>query len=113
MSCICCELGKLDLGCVTVCDTIEISYTAPADDTYTLRVMFGQQIIEITAAITAGNPIVFDISELNENYIFTGIVSNSSGDLIFVDGSSNQYDCIIFQTVVGLTTNTPSIPVTV
>lgn len=113
MSCICCKIAKLKLGCVTVCDVLKVNYVAPSDDTYTLTVMFGQQVIEISSEITAGNTLTFDISDLNENYVFTGVISNSSGNLIFIDGSSNQYDCIEFKTVVGLTSNPQSIAVTV
>jgi hypothetical protein len=113
MSCICCELEKLNLGCVTVCDTLKINYTAPIDDTYTLKVIFGQQVIEIQSDILAGNTLTFDISDLNESYIFTGVVSNSTGDLIFIDAGLIQYDCVQFQTVVGQLSNPQSIAVTV
>lgn len=112
MSCICCT-KKLDLGCVTTCDTLTISYTSLTTETYTLLVDFGQQLIEITADITIGNELIFDISGLNQSYIFTGQIKNAAGDVLsFVDGSNNVYDCFLFQTIIGLTSNKTSINLT-
>lgn len=112
MSCICCD-NKLNLGCVTTCDALTISYTSPTTETYTLLVDFGQQLIEIPADITTGNELVFDISNLNQAYTFTGQIMNEAGDILtFRDTNNIDYDCFLFQTIIGLTTNQPSINLT-
>lgn len=111
--CICCEIGTLNLGCVTTCADLVVTYLAPALDTYTLVVAFGGEITEIVSTIDIGLPLSFDISGLNESYTYTGYVRNSSGDtIVFIDSDLNQYDCFQFKTKVGLTVNQPSITLT-
>ncbi len=112
MSCICCT-KKLNLGCVTTCDVLTISYTVPATADYTLLVDFGEQLIEITATIDIGNELVFDISGLNQDYTHTAQVKDAAGVVLsFIDVDLNVYDCFIFQTIIGLTSNVPSINLT-
>ncbi len=112
MSCICCDI-KLDLKCLTVCDVLTISFTSPTTETYTLLVDFGQQLIEIPADIESGNELIFDISNLNQAYTFTGQIINEAGDILtFRDTNNVDYNCFLFQTIIGLTTNQPSINLT-
>lgn len=112
--CICCELGTLNLGCVTTCQNLVISYLSPAQQEYTLVIEFAGQITEITSTIDAGLPLQFDISGLNESNTFTAYIRDEvTGDRIdFEDASNNPYDCFLFQTKIGLTVNQPSITLT-
>jgi hypothetical protein len=104
-------VGTLDLGCVTNCQDLVIDYLAPAMADYTLVVAFGGQLTEITSTIDIGLPLSFDLTGLNESYVYTGYVRDAAGDtLIFNDPvSGDSYDCFQFKTKLGLTINQPSI----
>ena len=65
MTCICCDIGVLGLGCLTICDSLTISYITPSTQTYTLQVDYNGVVMEIEEEIDcSGNPLVFDISTL-------------------------------------------------
>lgn len=108
--CICCE-SSLDLGCVTTCEDLVISYLSPVLQNYTLVVAFGGEVTETTSLIDVGLPLSFDISDLNESFTFSGYVRDQTGTrLVFVDPSTLiEYDCFQFKTKIGLTINQPSI----
>lgn len=110
-ACICCSIGVLDLGCLTICDTLTISYIAPSTQTYTLVVEFDGVVVEIKADIEAGNPLVFDISNLNEDYVYKAkVLDENLAQITFTDGGGGSYDCFRFKTGYSQETNPATIP---
>jgi hypothetical protein len=111
MTCICCDTGVLDLGCLTICDSLTISYIAPSTQTYTLQLDYNGVVVEIEAVITAGNPLVFDLSTLNENYTYTAkVLDGNRAVIIFTNGGGDSFDCLRFKTAIGVGANLATIP---
>lgn len=100
MSC-CCE-NTLNLGCIGTCtdDYLRTGNNAPVTGIYTLHANFLNATYKIKALIAEGEEIMFPTRTLNENYAYSGYVTDPSGATIsFISGGDGiPYDCISFET---------------
>ena len=53
--------------------TFNTGLTAPESGQYDLRLRFNGQIFSLSESISEGNAIEFDVSVLNEDYVYTCI----------------------------------------
>lgn len=54
-------------------NTFDTGLTAPESGQYDLRLRFNGQIFALSESITEGDPIEFDVTVLNEDYVYTCI----------------------------------------
>lgn len=86
-----------------VCDILTVEQAPEADEKYALVIDFLNTTITIKSDQYAANPsFQFNITELNENFEYTGQIFREDGTLveIVIDGVS--YDCIKFKTKVNV-----------
>lgn len=90
----CCQ-NTIDLGCHDGCGSIAIE-----NPTYTGAVMIdissNSATVHQATSATAGNPIVIDLSHINENSCHTMRLYDSVGEVLMIGG----YDCYNFKTKI-------------
>lgn len=98
----CCCIRTLNLCKVPVCGTLEINQATEsgADGLYSLLLDFLETSVLITGEQTSGENILFDISNLNENYEYTGQIFNSAGEVVPIIEDEIEYNCIKFRTTM-------------
>ena len=104
MSCICCK-NTAFLGCYTPCETLTLPILSPSTQTYTLSLNFAGNVVELESVVGGGANLAFDISKLNEFYLFEGVLKVGGVDLVLVDGNGIEYDCVSFKTDLGVNNN--------
>lgn len=98
--CDCCCTKTLNLCRVPVCGTIDFGIVAQQSGNHKLVTWFlGMEII-INKIFGATNPLVFDISSLNQDYVFDAKLFAPDGKQIVISKDSVEYDCITFQTML-------------
>lgn len=60
--------------------------------------------------LTTADPIKFDISRLNEDYVFRARLYSPDGKQIIVRRENVDYDCISFQTVMSYSVTSMTSP---
>ena len=91
-----------------VCGYLEIEKVAEGvsgsgeENEYQLVIDFLQTQITLTEAQIEGENIQFDVSALNENFEYTGKIYDANGDLVTITIGEDEFDCIKFKTVVGI-----------
>lgn len=103
----CCCVRVLNLCNVPVCGTLQFRQEAEAAESgvaniYTLVLDFLETTVTIQALQTEGENIVFDVSNLNENYQYLGQIFDSAGNLVNIVANEISYDCIKFKTIINL-----------
>ena len=100
MPCRCCT-NSLHIGCIDACSLLifDISSTAP-NDAFILELDFLNTKKRISAQpiANAGDKPTFDISELNENFNFKGVLIKNNVAVVLVDNNAAEYDCVEFTT---------------
>ena len=100
MPCRCCT-NSLYIGCIDACGLLifDISSTAP-NDLFVLELDFLNTKKRISAQpiTNAGDKPTFDISELNENFNFMGVLLKNNATVVLVDSNAIEYDCVQFTT---------------
>lgn len=104
MSCICCK-NTVFLGCYTPCQTLTLPILSPTTQAYTLSLNFAGNVVELESEVVGGANLTFDISKLNEFYLFEGVLKVGGVDLVLVDGDGVEYDCLSFKTDLGVALN--------
>lgn len=94
----CCCIKTLNLCKKPVCGNLVITQAAALNGNYTLLLDYLETSISVVSYQTAGEDIFFNISDLNENFQYTGQIFDSSGNLVTVEDSPESYDCIKFKT---------------
>lgn len=112
----CCCTRVLNLCNVPVCGTLQIRKAAEAPEsgsanTYSLVLDYLQTTITLTNDQIEGENIIFDVSNLNENYQYTGQIFDSAGDLVSVTKDAIDYDCIKFKTIMAINAPASAPPV--
>ena len=75
-----------NLGCVDPCGNITIDETADATADYVLKLEYLGNTVEITAAQTSGEDMVFPAQGVNESFVFRGQIFDGDGDVVRVHG---------------------------
>lgn len=112
----CCCTRVLNLCNVAVCGTLEIQQAATAPESgssniYSLVLDYLQTTITLTNEQIEGENIVFDVSNLNENYQYTGQIFDASGNPVSVTKDAVEYDCIKFKTIMAINAPASAPPV--
>ena len=93
-----CCTNIFDLGCVTSCETIELPFLAPADDTYTIQVDFNGHIFDFEVDLVMDDPFEIQTATLNECYLHHIRVYDSKGHQLNYDDGTTLYDCFKLKT---------------
>lgn len=112
----CCCTRILNLCNVAVCGTLEIKQaaTAPesgASNTYLLVLDFLETTITLSNEQIEGLNIVFDVSNLNENFQYRGQIFDSAGNQVSILYDEIEYDCIKFKTIMAINAPASAPPV--
>jgi hypothetical protein len=107
MSCCCTKIFRL---CdVNPCDDVlELPIPAAIDGVYTLELDILGKTISTTANQVAGPEMIFQVSNLNEAYTFTGQVRDPGGAVVTFTIDEIEYNCIEFTTKRSLAWNNTS-----
>ena len=106
--CNCCE-NTLNLGCLNACDAVfntGIIADALTAGRWYLILTFGSISITYFIDVKDGDSVIFTMTNLNENYTYTGQVINPQGEIVNFEVDGIEYDCFEFSTKVGLSNNT-------
>lgn len=109
MSCCNCCTNTLNLGCFSPCsDSFDTGIVADlvTAGTWTLQLDFGNIVQEFTVTVANLDPIIFTLDNLNESYTYKGVIRDNNGDIVTINVSGIEYDCIEFSTKIGLTNTT-------
>jgi hypothetical protein len=105
--CNCCE-NTLILGCLNSCDAVfdtRIVVDTSTQGTWILQLSFGSVSVYYSTTVVNGESVSFTMTNLNENYTYTGQIIDPNGEIIKVERDGIEYDCIEFSTKVGLYNN--------
>jgi len=105
--CNCCE-NTLILGCINSCDaSFDTGIVADAltEGVWVLQLTFGSISIYYSIDVLDGETVIFTMTNLNENYTYTGQIIDPSGVIVNIEVNGIEYDCIEFSTKVGLSNN--------
>lgn len=100
MSCCCDKI--LELCKVPVCGTalIKTGVNAPAAGDYKLTLDYLGVNVVLNATFEVDEPFDFPASDLNEDYKYTGKITQEDGTPVTITVDEVVYDCISFQTVL-------------
>jgi hypothetical protein len=104
MSCCNCCNNTLNLGCFNSCDltlNTGIVATAITAGTWVLELDFGRRVIYYSVDVADGETVVFNITNLNENYTYQGVLIDPNDNQVSFEVSGIEYDCIQFTTQIG------------
>jgi hypothetical protein len=105
--CNCCE-NTLNLGCLNSCDAVfdtGIVADALTEGVWVFQLSFGSISIYYSIDVLDGETVIFTMTNLNENYTYTGQIIDPSGVIVNIEVNGIEYDCIEFSTKVGLSNN--------
>lgn len=100
--CNCCE-KTLNLGCLNACDAVYntgIVVDALTEGTYILELTFGSVNIYYSVNVLDGETVIFTLTNLNENYTYSGQIIDPNGKIINIEVDGIEYDCIEFSTKI-------------
>ena len=97
MSCCCNKVYRM---CdVAICDNqVVLPITATADGEYAMELDFLDSTVRKTAMLTSGDPLTFDLLDLNETYTFVGRALGPTGAPLTFTVQGVEYDCFEFTT---------------
>jgi hypothetical protein len=106
--CNCCE-KTLNLGCINSCDAsfnTNILVDALNEGVWVLQLSFGSVfVVNYSTSVVDGESVSFTMTNLNENYTYTGQIIEPKGEIVNIVIDGIEYDCIEFSTKVGLYNN--------
>ena len=105
--CNCCE-NTLNLGCINSCDAVfdtGIVADALTEGIWVLQLSFGSISVYYSTIVFDGFNVNFTLTNLNENYTYTGQIIDPKGEIVNIVIDGIEYDCIEFSTKVGLSNN--------
>lgn len=105
MSCCNCCTNTLNLGCLNSCGALldtGIVIDPTTEGTWILELSFGGRAIYYSTDVLDGDTLLFDMTNLNESYTYTGVIINPAGEIISINQGGIDYDCIEFSTKTGL-----------
>lgn len=100
--CNCCE-KTLNLGCLNACNGIYdtgIVADAITAGTWVLELTFGSVNIYYSVDVLDGETVIFTLSNLNENYTYSGQIIDPNGEIVKLEVNGIEYDCIEFSTKI-------------
>lgn len=102
MSCNCCCSKILKLCKVNACDSIDFGITAQAEGVHKLVLDFLGSLTTLTETFGNGDEIIFPVTDLNENMIFTARLYQPDGKQIIISKDGVEYDCFEFKTIINV-----------
>lgn len=106
----CCCIKTLNLCNVGVCGILEFKQVAISEsgiaDIYTLLLDYMETAISLVQEQTPGENIKFNVSNLNENFQYTGKIYDSAGNMVPIVVGSETFDCVKFKTILSLYADT-------
>lgn len=103
MSCCNCCKKTLNLGCRNPCNDIYHTGIVANSSTvgvWILELTFGSVSIYYSVDVLDGEEVVFTLTNLNENYTYSGQIIDPNGEIINIEVDGVIYDCIEFSTKI-------------
>ena len=100
--CNCCE-KSLNLGCFNACNFVYntgIVADALTAGTWVLELTFGSVTLYYSREVFADQTVIFELTNLNENYTYQGQIIDPNGEIISIEVDGIEYDCIEFSTKI-------------
>ena len=100
--CNCCE-KTLNLGCLNACGAVYntgIVVDSITEGTWVLELTFGSVNIYYSVDVLDGETVIFTLTNLNENYTYTGQIVDPNGNVVKIKVNGIEYDCIEFSTKI-------------
>jgi hypothetical protein len=98
--CNCCE-KTLNLGCLNACNAVyNTGIVVSNDGTWVLELTFGSVNIYYSANVLTNETVIFTLTNLNENYTYSGHIIDPSGEIVTLEVNGIEYDCIEFSTKI-------------
>lgn len=100
--CNCCE-KSLNLGCFNACNFIYntgIVADALTAGTWILELTFGSVNVYYSVYVLDGETVIFTLTNLNENYTYSGQIIDPNGEIVTLEVNGIEYDCIEFSTKI-------------
>lgn len=105
----CCCVKTLDYCKQDICgNAIDFDVLAQVEGIHKLVVDFMGIQVKVMAFFEVGDKIIFPTNLLNENYQYTGNITDPNGAKVVVRKNEIDYDCVKFQTVISLYSETGS-----
>lgn len=100
--CNCCE-KSLNLGCFNACNFVYntgIVVDALTEGVWVLELTFGSVNVYYSVDVLDGETVIFTLTNLNENYTYSGQIINPNGEVVNIEVNGIEYDCIEFSTKI-------------
>lgn len=100
--CNCCE-KSLNLGCFNACDYIyDTGIIADFfnEGVWVLELTFGSVNLYYSRQVFANQNVIFTLTNLNENYTYSGQIIDPNGEIVTLEVNGIEYDCIEFSTKI-------------
>lgn len=100
--CNCCE-KTLNLGCLNACNAVYntgIVADALTAGVWVLELTFGSVNVYYSVDVADGETVIFTLTNLNENYTYSGQIISPDGEVIKLEVDGIEYDCIEFSTKI-------------
>lgn len=100
--CNCCE-KSLNLGCFNACNFIYntgIVADFMNEGVWVLELTFGSVNLYYSRQVFANQTVIFELTNLNENYTYQGQIIDPNGEIITLEVNGIEYDCIEFSTKI-------------
>lgn len=100
--CNCCE-KSLNLGCFNACNFVYntgIVVDALTEGVWVLELTFGSVNVYYSVDVLDGETVIFTLTNLNENYTYSGQIINPNGEVVNIQVNGIEYDCIEFSTKI-------------
>lgn len=96
----CCNKTLVFCEAVPTCagSLIDFGIVAQVQGTHKLKVNFKRAEFIIETEFEIGEQIKFPTDGLNENYVWTGKLSDPNGVNMIIEKNGIQYDCVQFKT---------------
>lgn len=101
MPCCNCCVNTLKLGCLNACNAVYntgIVVDALTEGVWVLELTFGSINIYYSVDVFDGETVIFTLTNLNENYTYSGQIIDPNGEIVTLEVNGIQYDCIEFST---------------
>lgn len=98
--CNCCQ-NTLNLGCFNACNFVYntgIFADATNAGTWILELTFGSVNVYYSTNANKNEEVIFTLTNLNENYTYSGQIIDPNGEIINIEIDGIEYDCIEFST---------------
>lgn len=98
--CNCCE-KTLNLGCLNACNAVYNTGIVADffnEGIWVLELTFGSVTLYYSREVSANQIVIFELTNLNENYTYQGQIIDPNGEIISIEVDGIEYDCIEFST---------------